>query len=157
MHAIALPNPGPTLLERISKIALKLLVGPLLMALTLETNARNALGDALDDLINTGTGTSNLKFETSGDVEVATIDFQNPAFGAWSTGVGTLQGVPLTDASATGGTIAQFSIYNRAGTKVLEGTVTAGGGGGDIEITSLSVTATESVELTSLTITVPAS
>jgi hypothetical protein len=121
----------------------------------LETNLRNALADAIDDLVNTGAGTANLKFETSGDAEVATINFNNPAFGAAATGVITLQGTPLQDSSATGGTVAQFSIYNRNGTKVLEGTVATSGA--DINITSTTIAATEVVQLTSLTITVPAS
>lgn len=125
------------------------------MALTLETLLRNALADAVDTAINTGGGTSNLKFETSGDAEVATIDFQNPAFGAAVGGVIALQGVPLQDGSATGGTIAQFSIYDRGAAKLLEGTVATSGA--DINITSVVVAATETVELTALTITVPAS
>lgn len=124
------------------------------MALTLETALRNALADAVDTLINTGAGTANLKFETSGDTEVATIDFQNPAFGAAATGVITLAGVPLSDASATGGTVAQFSIYDRNGGKVLEGVVLTSGG--DINLSSLVVGATDTVELTALTITMPA-
>lgn len=121
----------------------------------LETALRNVLADAIDAEINTGAGTSNLKFETSGDVEVATIDFQNPAFGAAATGVITLQGVPLSDTSATGGVIAQASIFDRDGTKQLEMTVAVSGA--EINITSLTIAASEQVDLTSLTITVPAS
>ena len=127
----------------------------MLMALTLETSARNALADALDALINTGGGTAELRFETSGDAEVATIALQNPAFGAASTGTITLQGTPLQDSSATGGTVAQFSVYDRGAAKVLEGTVATSGA--DINITSTAIAATEVVQLTSLTITVPAS
>lgn len=124
------------------------------MALTLETNLRNALADAIDDLVNTGGGTAQFKFETSGDVAVATINLANPAFGAAATGVITLASVPLSDTNAAGGTVAQFSIYNRAGTKVLEGTSATSGS--DCNITSTSVAATETVTLTSFTITVPA-
>lgn len=121
----------------------------------LETVLRNVLADAIDNEINTGSGTSNLKFETSGDVEVATIDFQDPAFGAASAGVITLAGVTLSDTSATGGTIAQASIFDQDGTKQLEMTVSTSGA--EINITSLVIAATEQVDLTSLTITVPAS
>ena len=124
------------------------------MALTLETPLRDDLANQIDDSVNAGAGTSNLKFETSADAEVATIDFQNPAFGAAVTGVITLQGTPLEDASATAGTIAQFSIFARDGTKQLEGVVLVSGG--DINITSLVIAGGDTIELTSFSITVPA-
>ena len=121
----------------------------------LETALRNALADEVDNQINTGAGTATLQFETSADAEVATIDLQNPAFGAASTGTITLAGVPLSDTSATGGTTAQASIYDRDSTKQLE--MTVGTSGTEIIITSTVIAATEQVDLTSLTITVPAS
>lgn len=120
----------------------------------LETATRNALADQIDTLVNTGTGTAQLLFETSGDTEVATINLQNPAFGAAASGVITLQGTPLEDTDATGGTVAQASIYDRDGGKVLEMSVATSGQ--DIDISSTSVGASDTVELTSLTITVPA-
>lgn len=121
----------------------------------LETTLRDALANAIDDEVNTGAGTATLVFETSGDVEVATIDLQNPAFGAASTGTITLAGTPLSDTSATGGTTAQASLEDRDGTKQLE--MTVGTSGTEIIITSTVIAATEQVDLTSLTITVPAS
>lgn len=123
--------------------------------MVLETATRNALADAFDALVNTGAGTANLKLETSGDVEVATFDFQNPAFGNAATGVITLQGVPLQDTSATGGTVAQGSIYNRNGDKVSESP--AATSGQEITMSSLVVGVGETVTLTALTVTQPAS
>lgn len=121
----------------------------------LETGARNALADALDAYVNTGAGTATFKLETSGDVEVASFDLQNPAFGNAATGVITLQGVPLQDTSAAGGTIAQASLYNRNATKVLESV--AATSGQEVTVSSTTVGAGETVTLTSLTITQPAS
>jgi hypothetical protein len=126
------------------------------MALTLQTNLRDALANQIDTTIGT---TGFLKFETSGDAEVATLPFSNPAFGPSSAGVISVSGTP-SDASATGGIIAQFSIYDGTtapDTKLLEGTCGTVSSGEDIEITSLTIAATEQVDLTSLTITVPAS
>jgi TRAP-type uncharacterized transport system substrate-binding protein len=121
----------------------------------LETAARSALADAFDDYVNTGGGTANLKLETSGDVEVAIFNFQNPAFGAAASGVITLAGVPIQDTNANGGTVAQGSIYNRAGTKVCESV--AATSGQEITCSSLSIGVGETVTLTALTVTVPAS
>ena len=127
------------------------------MALVLETATRNALADALDDYVNSGSA-PELVFETTGDVEVATIVLNaTAAFGAASTGTITLADVPLSDTNSTGGTVAQFSIYINASQtgKVLEGTVSTSGA--DINLTSLVIAATETVTLSSFTITVPAS
>lgn len=124
------------------------------MALTLETGMRDDLANQMDDSINVGGGTSNMKLETSGDVEVATLNFQNPAFGASATGTITLQGTPIEDTSATGGVVAQFSIFARDGVKELEGVVAVTGQ--DLDLTSLTVGAGDTVELTSFSITVPA-
>lgn len=127
------------------------------MALTLETSVRNAMADAIDATVNAGAGTATFKFETAADGEVAAVNLQNPAFDAAGTGgagVIQLQGTPLQDTTAAGGTIEHFSIYDRNAAKVLEGVVLTTGG--DVTITSLSVTANDTVELTSFTITVPA-
>lgn len=121
----------------------------------LETALRNVLADAIDNEINTGAGTATFLFETSGDVEVATIDLQNPAFGAAAAGVITLQGVPLSDTSATGGTTVQASVFDRDASKQFE--MTVGTSGTEIIISSTVIGATDQVDLTALTITVPAS
>jgi len=121
----------------------------------LETALRNVLADAIDNEINTGAGTATFVFETSGDVEVATINLQNPAFGAAATGVITLQGVPLSDSSATGGTTVQASVFDRDTTKQFE--LTVGTSGTEIIISSTVIGATDQVDLTALTVTVPAS
>lgn len=121
----------------------------------LETALRNILADAIDNEINTGAGVATFVFETSGDVEVATIDLQNPAFGAAAAGVITLAGVPLSDTSATGGTTVQASVFDRDVSKQFE--LTVGTSGTEIIISSTLIGATDQVDLTALTITVPAS
>jgi len=119
----------------------------------LELVLQNILANAIEAEISTGAGTSNLTFETSGDSEVATIDFQNPAFGSATAGVITLLGVTLSDSSATGGTTVQASIFDRDGTKQCE--LTVGTSGTEIIISSTVIAATDQVDLTALTITVP--
>lgn len=119
----------------------------------LELVLQNILADDINAEINTGAGVADLIFETSGDAEVATIPLDNPAFGSASAGVITLLGIPLSDPSATGGTTVQASIFDRDGTKQLE--MTVGTGGTEIIISSTTITATDQVDLTALTITVP--
>lgn len=119
------------------------------MALVHTATTRNAMADAVVDLIDVG-GAGTLVFQTSGDVEVATITFSATAFGAAAAGIATAAGT-TDDTNATGGTIAKFRIFSGGAAEIFQGTVTGIAGGGDIEITSLNITATETVSLTSLT------
>lgn len=122
---------------------------------TLETDTRNALADAFDAFVNTGSGTATAVLETSADAEVATFSLQNPAFGSASNGVITLAGTPLQDSDAAGGTIEHLSIYNRNDDKVCESA--AATSGAEVTVSSLTVGEGETVTLTALTVTVPAS
>ena len=119
---------------------------------TLETGARNAACDAVVDLIDAG-GAGTIVFETVGDVEVATLTFSATAFGAASVGVATAAAI-TSDTSATGGTVAQASIYSGGATKILEATVAVSGS--DIDLSSLTVGAGDTVSMSALTITQPA-
>jgi hypothetical protein len=123
------------------------------MALTLATTMRNAVADAVDTLVGTS---ATLEFQTSGDVEVATLSLGNPAFGAASSGVITLSGTPISDTNATGGTMAKFVIKSAGTTVQITGAV--GTSGSDINFPGgLVVGAGDTVTLTSFTITCPAS
>jgi hypothetical protein len=128
------------------------------MALTLETVTRNTIADAVDNLINSGGGAGYLEFQTSGDVEVATITFDATAFGAAATGVITMASAPKSDTNATAGTMAKFKIFDNGAPGALLITGTVATSGGDINFAGgLTVGTGDTVELTSLTITCPAS
>lgn len=120
------------------------------MAITLETNARNASAEAVGDLLNGGT----IEFQTSVGVEVATVTFGNPAFGSAAAGVITANAI-TEDANVTGGTITQFVAKTSASADVFSGTV--GTSGEDINLTSTTLASGETLELTSFTYTQPAS
>lgn len=123
------------------------------MALTLATTMRDAIADAVDTRIG---ASATIEFQTSGDVEVATLSLSNPAFGASSSGTITMSGAPKQDTSATGGTMAKFVI--KSGGTTIEITGTVGTSGQDINFPGgLTVGAGDTVELTSFTITCPAS
>ena len=114
---------------------------------------RDAIADAVDALIGT---TATLELQTSGNVEIATITLGSPAFGASSTGTITMTGQPLSDTNATGGTMAKFQIKSGGATVQISGTV--GTSGEDINFAGgLLVGATDTVTLTTFTITCPAS
>lgn len=122
------------------------------MALTHVTAVRNALANACVDLVDAGSGDANgdLVIMTSGDVEVATLACANPAFGAASSGTATANAI-ADDTSATGGTAAKFKFQDRDNGEVFRGSVTATGGGGDIELDNVTVGAGVTVSMTSFT------
>lgn len=122
------------------------------MAVTHSTAAQNAATNAVVDLLDAGSGDANgdLVFRTSGDTEVATLALSNPAYGAASSGVATADTIS-DDADATGGTIAKATQNDRDNTIVVTCSVTATGGGGDIELSSVAIGAGDTVSVSSLT------
>ena len=124
------------------------------MALTHTTAVRNAAADAVVDLIDAGTtdATGDLVLMTSGDVEVATLAMTNPAYGAAGAVVaGRADSATISDdTNATGGTLALFKVQDRDNTEIFRGTVTATGGGGDIEASSVTVAAADTVQCSAL-------
>jgi len=125
------------------------------MAVTITTAARNAACNAIVDLIDVGTTDANgdLVIKTSGDVEVATLALSNPAFGAAATGVATA-GAISDDINATGGTAAKFVMQDRDNTEVFNGAV--GTSGSDLNLSSTTVGAGDTVSVSSFTATMPA-
>lgn len=121
---------------------------------TLSTAARDAACNAVVDLIDAGAAAGTLVFRTSGDVEVATLTFSDPAFGASSTGVATASAI-TSDTSATGGTTTKATLQDSNATIVI--TATVGTSGTDIIISNTVVGAGDTVSVSSLTVTMPAS
>lgn len=116
------------------------------MAITHTTAVRNGIADYVVDQLDGGT----IELATSGDVEVATLTFGTPAFGAAASGVATANSI-TSESSATGGTTTKFFAKNSGATTILTGSVTATSGGGDIELSSTTIGATDTVSLASLT------
>lgn len=129
------------------------------MAITLETAARNAACDAIVDLIDAGAGAGTMEIKSAdssvaGTNEVATVTFSDPAFGAASGGTATASAI-TDDTNATGGTAATFTIFDSDGNPVLRGSV--GTSGEDLNLSSVSIGAGDTVSITSFTVTQPAS
>ena len=128
------------------------------MSVTLTTAARNAACNAIVDLVDAGAGDSTLVlYLANASTEVATLTFATTAFGNAATGVATAAAI-ASDTSATGNaaaaTIAKF--LDGDGTEVLRCSVTVTGGGGDITLTNNVIATGETVEISDLTVTVPA-
>lgn len=93
--------------------------------------------------------------QTSGAVTVATLTFSATAFGGAVAGVATAAAI-TSDTNAVGGTIAKAELRNAAGTPKILCSVTATGGGGDIQLSSVVISAAQTVSISSLTYTAPA-
>jgi hypothetical protein len=122
------------------------------MAVTHGSAIRDVLCNAVVDAIDTG-GAGTLVFNTSGDVEVATLAFGATAFGAASSGTATANAI-TSDTSATGGTVAKFVAKSGAGTTIFQGAVSTSGS--DINLSSLAVGVGDTVSISSLTYSAPA-
>lgn len=127
------------------------------MAVTHVTALRNTLADAVDNYLNT-TGSA----DAGGDLVIrdstsvlVTFAFANPAFGAASSGVITLASVPIAATAGAAGTADNAQLRDRANAAAIDCSVTATGGGGDIEVSNTSIASGQSCSLTSLTYTAP--
>ncbi|MFD9949712.1 hypothetical protein ACFWYW_55500 [Nonomuraea sp. NPDC059023] len=143
------------------------------MAIRINTAARNAACDAVVAVISGGSGAGVLRIYSgtipatpatspSGTL-LAEFTLSDPAFGAASTGVATLDVTPaLTDTGIAAGTAGYFRIVDSTeaagtGLGVIDGTVTATGGGGDLTLNTVTISVGVNVEITSGTLTMPGS
>lgn len=133
-------------------LALALLVQPASAAVTHATAVRNAIADAVVDSVDAGASAGTLEFQTSGDVEVCTLTFSDPAFGAAASGTATANAI-TSDTNCTGGTIAKFVVKDSNGNTIFSGSV--GTSGADINLSAVVISAGQTVSLTSLTYTAP--
>ncbi len=123
------------------------------MAVTHPSAVRDIIANAVVDSIDVG-GAGSLIFQTSGDVEVATLTFSATAFGASSSGTATASAI-TSDTNATGGTVAKFKIQNGSAADAgFAGAVSTSGS--DINLSSLTVGAGDTVSISSLTYSAPA-
>jgi len=124
------------------------------MAVTHPPAIRTGIADYVVDQIDLNSPPGTIVLQTSGGTEVATLTFSNPAFGAASSGVATAAAI-TADSSATGGTVAKAELRQGGGTAIVLCSVTATGGGGDITLNSVVISAGQTVSISSLTYTAP--
>jgi hypothetical protein len=130
------------------------------MAFQFSVAARNAAGDAIETAIGTGptltirTGAppANCAAARAGTV-LATLVLPSDWLLAASGGVKSKSGTWQDLAADATGTAGHFSI-DQGATCHLQGTVTLGGGGGDMTIDNTSIVAGQTVTVTGFDITV---
>ncbi len=122
------------------------------MSVTHATAVRSALADLIDTLVNTGSGTAVLRLRDS-TTTIVDFDLQDPAFGAASSGVITLEGTPIAATAEASGDVDNAQLLDQDGGTVLSCSVTGTGGGGDIEVSNVSIANGQDCSLTSLTYT----
>ncbi len=131
------------------------------MALQLSVAVRNARLDAIEAAIGasavlkirTGSAPANCAAADSGTL-LATLNLPSDWLAAALAGAKSLAGTWQDASAASTGTAEHFRIYASDGTTCgLQGTVTATGGGGDLELVTASIVAGQPVLVTAFTLT----
>lgn len=125
----------------------------------LVTALRDTLANAIDTDVSSATCNAKLWTNTVTGTAIATCNLSNPAFGTSSSGTITLSGTPQ-DTTPNGGTATRLAIYaNNTATsgawRILMGINTTGTTA-DVIMSNNVVTTSDTVQISSLTITVPA-
>jgi hypothetical protein len=137
------------------------------MAARLPTASRNAAADAIVDRLDAGAAAGTIDVRTgtqpasANDAAtgtlLATFTLADPAFGAAAAGVASIDADPVI--STTGlaaGTAGWFRAKDSDGNTVLDGAVTATGGGGELTLNTTTVSVGLTLEITGGTVTMPA-
>lgn len=136
------------------------------MATRISAAARSAASDAIVDLIDGGAGAGTLKIYTGGQpanpataatgVLLGTLTMTDPAFGNAAAGVATAAPITGDTSADASGTAGWARIADSSGNAVLDMAVTASGGGGDLQLDSVNIVAGGAINVTALTVTMPA-
>lgn len=134
------------------------------MTIALATATRTSMALGLLSAIDAGAGAATIKVYTGASpgpnaavtgTLLATFTCSDPSF-TESGGVLTLDITPaVTTTGLAAGTAGYFRIATSTPANVLDGNVTATGGGGDLELNTTTVSVGLSLEITSGTLTVP--
>jgi len=133
------------------------------MALQFSTSLRNAWLDLIEShvgvsavlKIRTSAAPANVGTADSGTV-LASLSLPSDWMAAASGGTKALSGTWEDTSADAGGTPGHWRLYASDGTTChLQGTVTLTGGGGDLTLDSMTVTAGQRVSVTSWTLTAP--
>lgn len=138
------------------------------MAVAISNVARSAACKAINDLINagstlpngyievrSGTKPSNPQAAPTDGAVLAVFSLSNPAFNEPVNGQATANPIAPDSSIDATGTASWFRIYNRDNGGIIDGTVTATGGGGDITFDSVNFIKNGTAQLNSLVAIMP--
>jgi hypothetical protein len=124
------------------------------MAVTHETAVRNAICSAVATAVGAG---GKLRIRDGSAVLLADIPLNATPFAAPSGGAMALNGLPLADSSSdASGTAATFQVTDSSNVVIFSGTCSLSGGGGDLILSLMTVTAAQPATVTAGTYTAPA-
>lgn len=136
------------------------------MATRIPTAARNAAANAIVDLLDAGSGAGIIRIYTGSQPASAndaasgtllgTLTLTDPAFGNAATGVATASAITSDTSADATGTAGWFRALDSDAATVIDGSITATGGGGDLTLDSVSIVAGGTIAVTSWTVTMPA-
>lgn len=119
-------------------------------------------------LVNGGSGAGKLRIYTgtqpagpgtaiSTETLLAEVTLADPAYGAASSGVATMASLPRTATAVASGTAAWFRVLDSSNVAIFDDSVTATGGGGGLELGTVTISSGLTIDITSSTLTMPAS
>jgi len=137
------------------------------MTIRLPIASRNAAANVVADLVDAGAGSGLLRVYTgsqpaSADAAatgtlLAIFTTNDPAFGPAGTGTANLIVAPsISTTGLSAGDAGWFRLLDSTSSTVLDGSVTAPGGGGDMIMSTITVSVGLTLQLTAGTITMPA-
>lgn len=86
---------------------------------------------------------------------LGTLTLSATAFGAASAGTITAAAITGDSVADASGTAGYFRVFGSTSVAVIDGTVSASGGGGELVLSSVSIVAGGTINVTSYTITMP--
>lgn len=132
---------------------------------SLWTPLANALVDGIVDALDAGPAAGTIKIYTgsqpatvatapSGTL-LGTLTLSDPAFGAAVNGVATASAITGDTSADASGTAGWFRAADSTGTAVIDGSVTATGGGGDLQLNSVAIVTGGAIQVTGWTVSLP--
>jgi len=131
------------------------------MALAIDDAIRTTMVTAISNAIDAGVGAGLIRIYDgvqpakggAATTLLAELTFTDPSATSIATGVLTFDTITQDSSANATATATWFRMLTSAAAFVLDGTVTATGGGGDMTLTTTSIVATQPVSISSATIT----